>query len=390
MNLRVRHESTSLVARRAMSGRRSAWLAALPVVVMAVGLAAPSAGVASAPHERVTGSLRAYTAAQGPPDQVIDATANPQQASQELNSGCANLSNCTWQTAPGTQITNGYGPFKIIGDALYNCATPENEQAYDETAVSISDEREESTSLSESVSVEVGAGILGFEKTSIEAEVNSSQMEAFSAKFTATEAVSIPPGWKGWNQYRVLTAFVSGSVYITDGIHLVQVKDIDLSYPGYQEDGSTDIPIDHVLYKTPMTQPGDPGVPSGQDDITTRCNATGVGAVRGGKPPSGVQRLAKPRGSLKLTLCQPDGRCQLRPIIGTRPPSVDRANATLTQAGRTFATGTDTKGRIRLTVRRQLRRGTYMLNISQRSGRSRGRHPRSQTTVSTVVPIAIR
>jgi hypothetical protein len=389
MNLGVRHDSTSPVARRAVSGRRSGWLAALPVVV-AVGLAAPSAGVASAPHERVTGSLRAYSAAQGPPDQVIDAQANPQQAGQELNSGCADLSHCSWQITPDTKVTSGYGPFKIVGDAMYNCASPENGQAYDETAVSISDEREESTSLSESVSVEVGAGILGFEKATLEAEVHSGQMESSTTEFTATDAVSIPPGWKGWNQYRVLTDFVSGSVYVTEGIHLVEVKDIDLSYPGYYEDGTKGSPIDHVLYKTPMTQPGDPGVPSGQDDITTRCNATGLSAVRGGKPRSSVRRLAKPRGTLKLTLCEPDGRCQLRTITGTRPPSVDRANATLTQAGRTVATGTDTKGRIRLTVRREMRRGTYILTINQRSGRSRDHHPRSQTTVSTVVPIAIR
>jgi hypothetical protein len=371
-------------------GRRL-WMVALSGGVLAAGLAAPSAGSASALHEHVTGSLRAYSAArQGAPTETIDAQADPQQAGQELNNGCADLANCSWQTEPNTPITSKYGPFKIIGDALYNCADPTNDQAYSETAVQISDEREESTSLSESVSVEVGAGILGFEKASIEAEVNSKQLEAFSTTYTTTQATSVPPGWKGWNQYRVLTAFVSGSVYVTDGIHLVQVTNIDLSYPGYQENGSADSPLDHVTYTTPMTRPGDPNVLPGQDDITTHCDATGVGAVRSGTPARSVKRLAKPRGSLKLALCQPDGRCQIRKVTGTDPAGIDRATAILTQAGRTFATGTDTKGRIRLTLRRPLKRGTYILTISRRSGRSRRSHPRSQTTVSSVVSIAIR
>jgi hypothetical protein len=371
-----------------MIGRRL-WLAALPAVVFGVAMAAPSAGSALTIHEHVTGALRAYSAAQGPPDQVIDAQANPQQAGRELNSGCADLSNCSWQTTPGTQITTGWGPFKIIGDAMYNCADPSNDQAYSETAVGISDEREESTSLSESVSAEVGAGILGFEKTSLEVEVNSGQMQAFSTAYETTNAVSIQPGWKGWNEYRVLTAFVSGSVYVTDGIHLVEVKDIDLSYPGFSETGTNE-GIDPVLYSTPMTEPGDPGVPAGEDDITTRCNATGVGAVRGGRPPSSVKRLAKPRGSLKLALCQADGSCPLRTVTGTRPPLVDRATATLTQAGRTFATGTDTKGRIRLTVKRRIRRGTYVLTVSHRLPRSRRGRSRAQTTESAIVSVAMR
>jgi hypothetical protein len=355
--------------------------------VLAAALAAPSAGLASALHEHVTGSLRAYSAArQGTPTQTIDASANPQQAGQELNSGCANLSNCSWQTDPNTQITTGYGPPKIIGDALYNCTDSSNEQAYSETAVSISDSRESSISLSESVSVEIGAGILGFEKASIEAEVTSGQMTAFSTEYETTTAASVQPGWKGWNQYKVLTAFVSGSVYVTDGINLIQVKNIDLSYPGFHDTGSTDDPIKHITYTTPMTQPGDPGVLPGQDDVTTRCNATGVGAVRGGRRPTNIRRLAKPRGNLKLTLCRPQGGCQIRTVTGARPPRVDRATATLTQAGRTFAAGTVTKGSIRLTVRRPLKRGTYILTISRPSGRS----ARAQTTLNIVVPIAIR
>jgi hypothetical protein len=380
MTFRVRHDGTSVRARRGVIGRRL-WLMALPVGVLGAGLAAPSAGVASALHERVTGSLRAYSAArQGAPDQVIDAKTDPQKAGQELNSGCANLSKCSWQTTPNTQITSGYGPFKIIGDALYNCTDPSNEQAYSETAVSISDSREDSISLSESVSVEVGGGILGFEKASVEGEVNSGQMTAFKTEYTSTTAASVAPGWKGWNQYRVLTAFVSGTVYVTDGINLIAVKDIDLSYPGFKENGTADTPIDHVTYTTPMSA----------TDVATRCNATGVGVIRGGARPTSVNTLAKPTGSLKLTVCDADGSCDIRTVTGTMPPSVKRATATLTQAGRAFATGTDTKGSIRLTLRRPIKRGTYILTISRRSGRSPRSHPRSRTTATMVVPMAIR
>jgi hypothetical protein len=380
MTFRVRHDGTSVRARRGVIGSRL-WLMALPVGVLGAGLAAPSAGVASALHERVTGSLRAYSAArQGDPTQTIDARTNPQQAGQELNSGCANLSKCSWQTTPNTQITSGYGPFKIIGDALYNCTDPSNEQAYSETAVSISDSREDSISLSESVSVEVGGGILGFEKASVEGEVNSGQMTAFKTEYTSTTAASVAPGWKGWNQYRVLTAFVSGTVYVTDGINLIAVKDIDLSYPGFKENGTADTPIDHVTYTTPMSA----------TDIATRCNATGVGVTRGGARPTRVNTVAKPTGRLKLTLCQAHGRCDIRTVTGIVPPAVERATATLTQAGRAFATGTDTNGSIRLTLRRPIKPGTYILTISQRSGRSPRSHPGSRTTATTVVPIAIR
>jgi hypothetical protein len=390
MTIRVRYDGRSVGARRGLI-RRPLRLVALPASVLAVGLAAPSAGSAAVLHEHVTGSLRAYSAArQGPPTQTIDAQADPQRAGQELNSGCADLSNCSWQTDPGTQITTKYGPFKIIGDALYNCADPSNEQAYSETAVSISDEREESTSLSESAAVEISAGVLGFEKASIEAEVNSKQLTAFSTEYTTTQATPVPPGYKGWNQYRVLTAYVSGSVYVTDGINLIQVKNIDLSYPGYQENGSANSPIDEVHYRTQMTQPGDPNVPPGQDDVTTRCNATGVGAIRGGMLPTSVTRLANPRGSLELILCQPDGRCEIRTVTGTPPAVVAEATATLAGAGRTYATGTDTNGQIRLTAQRPVEPGTYVLTISQRSSPSPGSRPRVRTTVTTVVPVAIR
>ena len=65
---------------------------------------------------------------------------------------------------------------------------------------------------------------------------------------TSTSAVAVPPEWKGWTETKVLTAFVSGSAYITEGIDkLIQVKDIDLSFPGYRDpDDTTDTPIECI------------------------------------------------------------------------------------------------------------------------------------------------
>lgn len=243
-----------------------------PVALAAAALAAPSGALAAAGHERVTGAVRAWgPAARDTPTQVIDAQTDPQAAGQALNSGCADLSKCSWKA--DSKITIGYGPPRILGDALYNCSDEE----YAETAVGVSDEREESTSISETLSVEVGLGFLGFEKSTLEAEVSSKQLEAFSTKVTSTNAVAVPPGWKGWTETKVLTAFVSGSAYITAGINkLIEVKDIDLSFPGYRDpNDKTDTPIEYIGYRTPMTQ----------DDITSRCEAIkGLGADKLGAP----------------------------------------------------------------------------------------------------------
>lgn len=251
---------------RAREGARRLWPLALAAGALAAALAAPSGALATPRHERVTGAIRAWRpAAQDTPTQVIDAQTDPQAAGQALDTGCADLSKCSWQA--DSKITIGYGPPQILGDALYNCSADE----YAETAVGVGDEREESTSISETLSVEVGLGFLGFEKSALEAEVSSKQLESFSTKVTSTSAVAVPPEWKGWTETKVRTAFVSGSAYITAGINkLIQVKDIDLSFPGYRDpNDTTDTPIEYIGYRTPMTQ----------DDITSRCGAIkGLGA----------------------------------------------------------------------------------------------------------------
>ena len=370
---------------RAMSGvaghRRARRLTrvALAAGALVAGLAAPGAAVAAAPHERVTGSVRPWhPGLHAAPDQVIDAQSDPQAAANALNAGCADLSNCKWQA--DTPVNIAYGPANILGDALYDCSAAGVGDAY--TAVGISETIGESTSLSERLSVEVGLGFLGFEKTTAAFSLFSSQSQSFSTTVETTNAVEVPPGWKGWTQTEVLTASVTGSAYITDGIHLIQVTDIDLSFPGYLNPADkTDTPIVYVGYKTPMTQ----------DDINSRCNTVnGLGPPRLEAPPPRVTQLAAPKNRLKLTLCQASGGCATRTVTGTSPPGIRQATATLTRGGRTYATGTDIRGRIRLTTRRPLSTGRYTLTIRERPIRAGKGRRRTMTTFNAIIRIAIR
>jgi hypothetical protein len=366
---------------------RGMWRAALAAGVLAAAAAPPSATLAARPSPLHAGSaLAAGAAVRGTPSEVIDAKTDPQLAGQTLNAGCADLANCSWNAS--TPITTGYGPPSILGDALYNCS----DAAYAETAVGISDERGQSTSISETLSVEVKLGFLGFEESTAGFKLFSKQAESFSTKVTSTNAVAVPPMWKGWTETEVLTAFVSGNAYITEGINkLIEVKNIDLSFPGYRDpNDTTDTPVKYIGYRTPMTA----------GDITSRCNAiSGLGGVRLG---------AAPPGSFKLTLCRVvpvaglgsvsgvesrrllRSRCASRKVTGTPPPSISQATATLTRAGRTYAAGTDTGGRIRLTVRRPITAGRYTLTVRERRPPSRRARRRTQTEVATIVPIAIR
>lgn len=355
---------------------------------LAVAAAAPSVALAAGPHERVTGAVRAYhRAVQGTPSEVINAQTDPQAAGDALNAGCADLSNCSWK--PDGPPTIAYGPSQILGDALYNCSTGEE---YAETAVSISTEREETTSISETLSVEVGLGFLGFEKSTAEFEAFSKQSDTFGTKVTIKNAVAVPAGWKGWTNTNVLTAYVSGSAYVTEGIKLIEVKNMDLSFPGYRDpNDTTDLPVVYAGYRTPMTTTGP------NNDVATYCD-----------PINGLSRVRSapaPPASFTLTFCQrpvsftatvrPAGlaaACASRKVTGSRPPAtVGQAAATLTRGGRTYASGTDTGGHIRLIRRRPIKAGKYTLTIRQNKGLSRhGLRHLAQTFLTTVVPITIR
>ena len=327
--------------------------------------------------ERACRRLRALgeSSAAGHSEQGVDAKTDPQAAGQTLSAGCADLSECSW--AADTPITTGYGPPRILGDALYNCSSEE----YAETAVGVGDEREESTSVSETFSIEVGLGFLGFEKATAGFEAFSKQSESFSTKVSTTSAVAVPPEWKGWTETEVLSAFVTGSAYVTEGINnLIQVKDIELSFPGYQDPNDyTDTPIKYIGYRTPMTK----------DDIASRCNSiNGLGGGRPGTLP-GVKLGAGRASSFKLTLCPLRSRCATRKVRGTPPPGIFQAAVTLTRGGRTYAVGADTVGSIRLTVRRRVTAGKYTLTISQGPSPSPRGRARTLTTLNTIVPITI-
>ena len=98
------------------------------------------------------------------PDQTIDAGKNAQQAADALNSGCVDMEKCSWEA--DTPLQYLYNSPRIIGDVLYNCSTGADENA--ETAVGVSDSRSETTSISESISVEMSLGFLDLEESSLE------------------------------------------------------------------------------------------------------------------------------------------------------------------------------------------------------------------------------
>jgi hypothetical protein len=139
--------------------------------------------------------------------------------------------------------------------------------------------------------------------------------------------------------------------FITEGIKLIEVKNVDLSFPGYRDpNDTTDTPVKYIGYRTPMTQA----------DIASRCNAiSGLGAARrGAAPPASFNltfcRVAPGAGLGSVPGVEPrrllQTRCASRKVTGMPPPSISQATATLTRAGRTYAAGTDTGGRIRLTL----------------------------------------
>lgn len=339
--------------------RRPAWLAALAGGALA--LTAPSAAL-------------------GAPDKVIDARTDPAGAGQALDQGCADMSNCHWENTGS--ITVSYGPPRILGDALYNCSAG----ATAETAVGVSDERAETTSVSQTASLKSSLAFIGLAKASLEFEAFSKQSETFSTKVSATSAVSVPPGYKGWTETEVLTAKTTGSAYVTQGVHLIEVQNIDVGFPGYQDpNDSSDTQVKYIGYRTPLTA----------DDITTRCNAvTALGASRGLRPSRSPRAAAARTQRFTLTFCRPR-RCATRTVTGVRPPRIPNATAKLTRAGRVYAVDKDLGRGLRLTQRRKITRGRYHLVIREkprkmtvRDERRRKLHKAIQHMV-TIVPIRI-
>jgi hypothetical protein len=356
-------------ARRGATARR-AWLVALAGGALAVGSAA-SAALGQAP------------------DKVIDAGTNADEAAQALNEGCEDIEKCDWKS--DADLATEYGPPRIIGDVLYNCS--EEETA--ETAIGVTDERGESTSISESLSLEISLGFLDLEKQSLEFEVFSKQSQSFSTEVKVSAAVAVPPGYKGWTQAEMLSAGVTGSAYITQGIHLIQVKNIDLQFPGYQ---GPDVPhgIAQVVYAgtaTAMTS----------DEVESRCAAVGAAAGSAAQASQAPRaRQAARRERFKITVCRPRSsqrggrRCVKRTVAGPKkPPRLRKVTATLTRAGRVYAAERNRRGGIRLTQRRTITPGRYRLIVREKPERMIVRHRgkrlhRAEQHMITIVPMTIR
>jgi hypothetical protein len=365
-----------------MSARRGSrlvghrlWLVGLAGVVLAAVAAVPSGAVAASRSGVAGGSARAGRPPLGQtPDQVINAQTDPNAATQALSTGCADITNCSLAklSNPNTpadpsapQIINAYGPPSVLGDVLYNCANPEGPDAY--TSVGVSDTRGETTSVSEKLSVTLQGGLIGIASTSLDAWVSSTQAQTFSTTVSTQTQVTVPPGYKGFTTTQVLSAETQASYYITRGIHLIEVTGIDLTFPGYQDNqNSGDSQVIYNTIATPINPlvPINPTVPLDNYQSIAPCNSvsdsptTALGGARGkGKPAA--------RG-FKLTVCPPRGRCVTHTIRDMPPPRIRQATAILTRRGRTYATGTDIHGNIRLKERRKIRVGRYRLTIKQK------------------------
>ena len=360
---------------------RRAWLVALAGGALAAGSASPALG-------------------QQQPDKVIDAGSNADQAAQELNEWCADIEKCEWEN--DKNYTWGFGPAKIIGDTMYNCSTSADGEA--EIGTGVTDTRGESTSISESISLEISLGFLDLEKTSAEFTAFSRQSKSFDTTVKVTEATQVQPGYRGWNSAAVRGGTVSGDVRITEGIKLIKVTGIELTFPGFRESVQTQ-PVAYYSNTTPMTK----------DESDTHCaNVLGDtgSAARAARTaqagPAGTAQAgpAALKRRFKITVCRSKRdsarsshrgrrRCSRRTVAGLRPPRTRKATATLTRAGRIYAAETNRRGAIRLTQHRTITPGRYRLIIHSKPKRIIVRHKGKRLHWArhhhiTTVPVTIR
>jgi hypothetical protein len=352
---------------------------AVITAVLAVAAVVVPNGAAASTRTVPDGSPRSEgRALHGTPTQVIDAQKNPDAAGAALDAGCADLKKCDWQT---TNVTTGYGPRSVLGDVLYNCSTDDDDLV--ETQVGVSDERSETTSLSEEVSVKLQGGLIGLATASVEFKAFSKQAETFSTKVTTGNAVPVKAGWKGFTTTQLMSGQVTGDTYITAGIDkLIEVKGIMLTFPGFEDPDDTSPQIIENGNRLPMTS----------DDISSRCNAVNAAPSSGlgGAKPKPHGRRKTVTGRFKLTLCRPGAGCAARTVSGPPPPDIGPSTVTLTARGRTYATGTDAGGDIRLTLHRSL--DMHLCNLTLRTAPSRSRdgsYVRLAYRRVVVVPITI-
>ncbi len=351
--------------------RRGLWPVALAGSILTAAIVVPGGALAAAP-KATPPPHPAQTATQ-----VIDAQTNPDAAAQALSTGCADMSNCKLADAT---VTNDYGPPAILGDALYNCAPVGSPNAY--TATSISDTRGETTNISEKVSLKLQGGLIGLVSASTEFSAFSSQSETFSTTVTTGTQIPVPPGYEGFTTTQVLSANVTASYYITRGINLIKVTGIDMSFPGYQDKQNAGDST--VIYNT-ITKPINPVIILNYQTIAP-CNAVSDNPLTTGL---GGARPRPQKGSFPLTVCRAGRRCVTHTVPGAPPAKLARATASLTRGGRTYATGTDINGRIRLSGHRRIIAGRYTLTLRQHPATPKSRR-RTRTIQTTFVPVLIR
>ena len=359
---------------------RQAWLVALAGGTLAVGSTATAAGQNN---------------------QTIDAGTNADLAAQVLNESCADTENCDWNN--DSDYTTKYVPGRVIGDVLYNCS----KKGDAESAVEVTDKREESTSVSESVSLEISLGFLDLEKSSAAFEIFSKQSSGFATEVKVTDAVSVPPGWKGWTEASMMAADVTGTAYVTQGINLgTKVENIDLQFPGYEgpDVQGEQPPLAQVVYSQ-HTQ----AITS--DEAETHCVAVGAATAsraQAARAERAARASAARKVRYKITVCrskrafarasqQGRRRCTKRTVTGVRPLRRHRrkVTATLTRAGLVYAADTNRRGAIRLTQRRTITPGRYTLILRKKPKRMIVRHHgkrlhRAEQHVITTVPVTIR
>lgn len=337
--------------------------------LVAVGIAAAvGSGVVLDDALGSSGTPRRVSAADV---QTINAATDPGAAAGELNDFCAQLQNCKFV---GTDpITTSYSAPRIVGDALYNCG-----QAYAEDSVKISDERSQSTTLEESLSTKVSVSLLGLVTQSIEAEVNSKQLEEVSTTTSNTSAVVVPPGWVGWTQTQVSTLYATGTVQITDGPHLVDITNFKASYPGWVSPGQQGLVWTTV--KGPMSDdPNSPLYQAEHGDLLTlsaACNGLTTAPSLLGSGPGAASH--HPTDSVRVTTCglgkprehggrRPTVDCSTREAAGTFPPLDSKVTVTLARGRRTYARGIATPryARVDLIRARRIPAGRYTLMLER-------------------------
>lgn len=227
----------------------------------------------------------------------------------------------------------------------------------------MTDERQQTTSFSESLSVKLKLGIIGLEQGSVALRRSASSL-SLQHGGQHHERGRCAAYVEGLDGISGLTAFVTGDAYITSGIDkLIQVDNIDLSFPGY-EDASNDTPVEYSQFCAQMTA----------EDISSRCGAiNGGGSGLPGSPPPRVRSMPAPKGSFTLRLCHAAavpplpsaGPCIAGPCVSPaakspeprRQPSPEPPRRSPEAAGRTPPEPT-ARG-IQLTAHRPIRPGSY-------------------------------